>query len=277
MEKTMQIKEYCQKLKLDNNLSQLAIDWINNNEDLCKKYSAFLLKNQPAKLKKLDNIAKLAIVIYSLENTRHNYQKLGIDETIFWDTMSDIAIWCKNDYERYGKLGLDNIHWIAKHLSMRIFRLGRLQFEFARFMILPHAKLKDIIKCPYRLGEKCITLHIPQGEKLDKDLCQKSFEKANEFFAKFYPDYKYRCYTVITWLVNPHLKNVLAKDSNIVAFGNLFKLLGKVSDDDMNERRIFGYKKDRSSYKPTNALQAYTLARIKSKKHLYSYMGYMAK
>lgn len=273
----MNTKEICTKLALDKTLYEPALEWIEKNKEFCNKNYIYLLKGSADKFKKLDNIAKLGIVLYTLPYTYDNYMAKGIDENIFFDTMSDIKIWCTNDFDRYGKYGLDNIYWIAKHLSMKIFRLGRLQYEFSRFLILPHAKLKDIIRCPYHLGEKCITLHIPQGEKLDHDMCLKSLAMAKDFFAKYYPDYKYRCYTVITWLINPDFESILGKESNIVKFGKMFNLLGYVPDSDMNERRVFGYQKDRAGYVPDNALRAYTLARIQNNQPLYSYNGYFAK
>lgn len=216
-------------------------------------------------------------MLSALPHVFENYARKGIPERIFFDTFSDVKIWCDNAFEQYGKRGLVNIRWIAKHVSMKIFRIGRLQYEFSRFAILPHAKISEVLKCPYRLGEKCVTLHIPQGEKLDNDACVKSLGEANAFFTKYYPAYKYRCYTVITWLLDPDLEKVLGSDSNIVRFGKMFTLLGYVPDSDMNERRVFGYAKDRANYVADNALRKYTLDRIKNGKPLYSYNGFRDK
>ena len=273
----MTVKEICKKIQLDEKLCEKALAWASENENFCRKFMPLLLKGKSNFARNLNGIQKLALTLSCLPSVYEAYAKKGIDEKIFTDTFSDIKIWCDNAFEQYGEEGLVNIHWIAKHLSMKIFRIGRLQYEFSRFLILPHAKLKDVFKCPYKLGEKCITLHIPQGEKLDTDKCLSSLQEANAFFEKHYPDYKYRCYTVITWLVNPELQTVLGDDSNIVRFGKLFNILGYVPDNDMNERRIFGYKKDRENYSPKNALQAYTLSRIQKKLPLYSYNGYRAK
>lgn len=273
----MTAKDICIKLNIDENLAQQSFRWTDSNKEFCDKTLYLLLKGKCGFERKLDGKQKLALVLNALPYVYAKYQEKGIDEKIFFDTFSDIKIWCDNGFEQYGTQGLENLSWIAKHLSMKIFRIGRLQYEFSRFLILPHAKLKDVIKCPYRLGEKCITLHIPQGEKLDTQKCLTSIKDANAFFEKYYPDYKYRCYTVITWLVNPNLENVLGEDSNIVKFGKLFHILGYVPDSDMNERRVFGYKKDRANYAPKNALQTYTLARIQKNLPLYSYNGYRAK
>ena len=265
------------RLNIDADLLNAALDIAHKERARLERFVAPLFKGKTGKTKKLDPIEKLALVLSALPQVFEKYTLKGIPEQIFFDTFSDIKIWCDNAFEQYKKRGLVNIRWIAKHLSMKIFRIGRLQYEFSRFAILPHAKIGNVLKCPYRIGEKCVTLHIPQGEKLDNDACIKSLEEANAFFAKYYPDYKYRCYTVITWLLNPDLENVLGKDSNIVRFGKMFTLLGYVPDSDMNERRVFGYAKDRANYIADNALRKYTLDRIKNGKPLYSYNGFRDK
>lgn len=266
-----------EKLGLNAELLASALDSAKRNGNEYRKYLPFLLRGRTSKTKKFTPLEKLALVLYALPSTYENYKRKGIPDEIFFSTFSDIKIWCDNAYEQYGTVGLVNIHWIAKHLSMRIFRLGRLQFEFSRFAILPRAGLKNVLSCPYRLGEKCIAVHIPQGEKLDSDACARSFASANAFFAKYYPSYKYRCYNVITWLLNPELEQVLGNDSNIVKFAKTFTLLGRIPDSDMNERRVFGYKKDRANYSPKNALQRYTLEKIDKGKALFSYNGFVSK
>ena len=270
-------EEIAEKLNIEKSTITKTSAWAAKNSADLEKYTTYLLKGKCRAIKDFSPLAKLALVINALPYVYKKYSDKNIDEKIFFDTFSDIAIWCENAREQYGVEGLVNIKWISKHISMKIFRIGRLQYEFSRFAILPHAGIKNILSCPYILGEKCITLHIPQGEKLDNDACKKSLGLADSFFSEHYPDYKYRCYTVITWLLNPELENVLGNESNIVKFGKMFKLLGRVPDSDMNERRVFGYKKDRKNYKPTNALQHYTLDRINKGLPLYSYNGYRDK
>lgn len=270
-------EEIYKNLNLDKDLLESALRLARQKDLILKKRLPDLLKGKTAAIKKSEPLENLALILLALPYTYEKYRQMQIDDSVFISTFSDIKIWCDNAFEQYGVKGLVNIRWIAKHLSLRIFRIGRLQYEFSRFAILPNAGIKNIISCPYRLGEKCITLHIPQGEKLDNALCRQSLEDATEFFSKHFPDYKYRCYTVITWLLNPELGEVLGKDSNIVKFGKMFTLLGRVPDSDMNERRVFGYKKDRKNYMPSNALQRYTLDRIKKEKPLYSYNGFLPK
>ena len=273
----MDKKQIYEKLGIDDDLLCAALETARTDRGRLSDLVVPLLKGKTGKAKRLDPIEKLALVLLALPRVYDNYKAAGIGDEIFFSTFSDIKIWCDNAFEQYGEKGLVNIRWIAKHVSMKIFRLGRLQYEFSRFAILPHAGLKNVLKCPYRMGEKCLTVHIPQGEKLEPSLCEESFQRANGFFGSHYPDYKYRCYTVITWLLNPDLENVLGEDSNIVKFGKTFTLLGRVPDSDMNERRVFGYKKDRSNYVADNALKRYVLDRIKNGKPLYSYNGFRDK
>lgn len=273
-ESIMTADEIYAKSELDDDLMKEARAWREDNGAECDGYVKALLCGKPQKLRKASAIAKLAAVLAALPATYANYLKRGIPDKIFFDTFRDIAVWCENGFKQYGEKGLNNVKWLARHVSMRLFRLGRLQFEFSRFVVIPNAGLKNILKCPYRLGEKCIAVHIPQGEKLDYSGVLDSFGKADAFFTKFYPEYRYRAYNVVTWLLNPELEEVLGKESNIVRFGKLFTLLGRAPDNDMNERRVFGYEKDRASYAPRNALQAYTLNRINAGLPLWSYNGY---
>lgn len=273
----MNKEELYKKLGLDETLLSEALEWSDKNQRLLDSLTSLLMKGKARKSDKLSPVAKLAIVLNALPDVYAKYKERGIPDEIFFDTFSDIKVWCDNAYAQYGVKGLVNIYWLAKHVSLKLFKIGRLQYEFSRFVILPHAKLKNIFRCPYRIGEKCLTLHIQQGEKLLPSRCEESLRAANEFFKKYYPEYKYRCFTVITWLLNPEFENVLGSESNIVKFGKMFTLLGYVADSDMNERRVFGYKKDRKNYIADNALRKYTLDRINRGKPLYSYNGFLDK
>lgn len=268
-----------QKLGISESLYLKAEKVSKTEEAAVNKYAARLVngKRTPLKLKKKDGVFNLAVVLCAMRETEKRYAALGIPEKIFSDTFRDVGYWCDNALEQYSEEGLKNVKWIKKHLSLRVFRLGRLQFEFSRFVFLPNAGIGNILKCPFRGMEKCIAVHVPQGEKLDFDECLKSFDEADAFFEKYFPRYRYRVYDIVSWLLNPDLKSVLNENSNILRFASLFTLYGRVPDSDMNERRIFGYAKARDEYVPRNALQRYTLERINAGKPLYSYNGYRKK
>ncbi len=265
------------KLGISESLYLKAAERAKTDAKRVNAYAQRLLRGKYKSLKGDDGVFNLAAVLRAAEYTRKKYTEAGIPEKIFDDTFRDVGYWCGNDFERYGEEGLRNVKWLSKHLTMRIFRLGRLQFEFSRFAIVPKAGLKKIAACPCRPFERCIAVHVPQGGKLFFEECLASFAAADAFFAEYYANYRYRTYNIVSWLLDPELKNVLGENSNIVRFASLFGILGRTADSDMNERRVFGYAKDRASYSPRNALERYTLARILEDKPLYSYHGYRLK
>ena len=61
--------------------------------------------------------------------TYEKYQREGIGDRVFFDTFSDIAVWCQVCFRRYGEYGLQEYGWLWRHVEMTLFRLGRLQFE----------------------------------------------------------------------------------------------------------------------------------------------------
>lgn len=42
------------------------------------------------------DLTRLAVVLAMLPETHEKYRQLGIEDTVFADTMSDIGIWCAN-------------------------------------------------------------------------------------------------------------------------------------------------------------------------------------
>lgn len=55
-----------------------------------------------------NDLTRLAVVLAMLPDTHEKYRQLGIEDTVFAETMSDIGIWCAN----CGGGGLHNVHWI---------------------------------------------------------------------------------------------------------------------------------------------------------------------
>ena len=81
---------------------------------------------------------------------------------------------------------------------------------------------EDLPEFNVKCGEPVMEIHIQGEGKLDIDECKKSIEAAKEFFAKFFPDYKYKVFTCHSWLIDEDLKEFLPESSNIIRFGNMF-------------------------------------------------------
>lgn len=226
-------------------------------------------------LKKRSPAFRLTVTLKAALLAHDDYAKLGIPEDIFNDTFSDIAVWGGNDRERYGEIGVRNIRWLSKHTRLKIFKIGRLQYEFGRFIAPPFGNAKNFFAALPLTGKKVLNLHIQQGVPLSPAACDESFVRAKQFFATYFPHYRYSAFAICSWVLNPALAAVIGEDSNVVRFGRRFRLLGAFPDTDMNARRLFGYGTPRDRYTGDNALRAYALARLNGGKPLLSYFGYI--
>ena len=176
----------------------------------------------------------LLIALYKCENISQRYSNEGIPERVLLDTLKDVVIWSDTFYNYSGYLGLEETHWLVRHFDFKIFRLGRLQFEFGK------SECTDQ-EVGVTEGENVLNIHIPKGNSLTEERCDASFALANEFFAKFFPDYKYNFYVCYSWLLDKTLNRFLPEESNIIKFGNRFKIL-KEEELEAAIRFTFGWK-----------------------------------
>ena len=199
-------------------------------------------------LKKENYLIRLAVILMCAVRAKERYEKMDISEEIYLSTMSDIKIWCENaDNE-----GIKNYGWLKNHLKLELFRLGRLQFQLYECK----NKTLNYKKLPFAYGERVIYVHIPQGERLEREKCIESFRMAEEFFRKHFPDYNYNWYFCESWLLFEGNKNFMAKDSNILAFASLFTHCYSIKVDVQTIERVFGKRRLlKRSYPESTALQ----------------------
>lgn len=162
----------------------------------------------------------LVYYLYFCENLEKKYQTAGIERAVLLDTLSDLVIWCKVHNSLTGKIGVAESSWVKRHLSFRLFKLGRLQFCMDEFS-------KDYDEIKVKKGESVLEIHIPETGKLDVNECEKSINRAKEFFSKYFPDFKYEYFSCHSWLLDETLKELLSENSNIIKFGNMFTKLDK--------------------------------------------------
>ena len=227
--------------KLINEIEMLDKEKISAVAEKCleKGFSA---------LKKKNYIERLAVILFCALKVKEKYNKAGIPDGIYYDTMSDIKIWCDNNNGR----GLKNYGWLSNHVSFELFRLGRLQFQ------IYECKNKTLLynKLPFDYGEKLIYVHIPQGEKLSYDECVKSFQIAEKFFSEYFPDYNYRYYFCESWLLYEGNRDFMKADSNILKFSSMFNHAYSVKIDEQAIERIFGKRQlFKKNYPENTSLQ----------------------
>ena len=246
----MEIQELMNKIRLPEEAQETVVRFLleeemyNEKKDLFYKDTRAFLREWKESENHLQWLLsfylKLAFEVYE------EYKRQGIAEKIFVDTFYDITIWCEECKRKYGVYGINEAGWIAFSIKMRLFRLGRIQFE-------PMTLQEDMTGKSEKLeaGTKVLNVHIPAGEKLDITECRKSFRQAEEFFGE-----SYEAYVCDSWLLAPALKEILPETSNIIQFQNLFEIVNIHHRFPQAEQRIFAeVREDKENYPEVTVLQ----------------------
>jgi len=178
-----------------------------------------------------------------LDDTKAMYAARSIPESIFWDSLQDIPIWCNDYLVKFGKPGFIEWDWVGKTLRLEVIRLGRLQFE-------PDVLKKELILSGQRFpaGTPILHVHIPAGTPLDLQSVLDSLSRAPDFFRTHW-NKDFLLYHCHSWLLSPDLKQLLPGSSRIMQFQSLFQIYG-TDDERQAEERVFGFLSDDPSVYP---------------------------
>lgn len=234
------------EIGLEKELEARVCELLKNEKSNIEKLVVQCKNNGFSCLKNKNDLLKLAVCLEYSKFTKEEYERLGIDEEIYYDTMRDIKIWCENNSNK----GLKNSNWIQNHLKFELFKIGRLQYQFYTYSIPKYRK------APFKKGEKLIYIHIPQGEKLIYSDCVESLKRAIEFFNKYFPDYEYSFFFCESWLLYQENYAFMDISSNILQFQSLFEIIESLPIDAQAIERIFGKRQlFKKNYPENTALQ----------------------
>ena len=136
------------------------------------------------------------------------YRAAGIEDKIFFDTMKTFPRFVEECRRKTGRYDYDRVWRNWRQVSMRLFRLGELEYE------------------PGQDGQqKVMAVHIPSDARFDAASVDASLRAARAFFAKYMPEWAdcpYRCHS---WLLSPMLRELLGPDSNILRFQSRFEIV----------------------------------------------------
>ena len=181
-----------------------------------------------------DGRQNLLSFLYMCDALEEKYRQLGIPREILMDTLQDIVRWTQNWSIVKGELCLFELEWLARIMSAKLFKVGRLQFYLAPArMAVPQYGIQA--------GENVVELHIPRGEKLSPEAVDASLIQGKAFVATYFPDYSYEYLTCLSWLLDDKLKELLPESSNIIQFGNRFE---KIEQEDSNALLQFLFRWD---------------------------------
>lgn len=142
------------------------------------------------------------------------YQEKNISKAVYTDTMKCFTRFIAECKKKNGRMFFDRGWWTYRQISMEIFRIGELEYQF-----MNHE------------DENVIGIHIPSDADLSKDAVDASLKQAEYFFKTYYHDYQYNKYTCHSWLMSPILQSLLSENSNILSFQKRFEIIQENKED----------------------------------------------
>lgn len=159
------------------------------------------LGEDPGGFKRLCSMLRCAL------KAREEYDRLGISEQIYADTMAAFSRFVREHKASYGVYGFDRGKWTPRQVSCKLFRIGQMEYELTTLE-----------------GERIISLHIPTDVDLRPQVLVPSMREGLAEFYRIFPDYVGKRIYCHSWLVSPMLKDFLPENSNILRFQELFDL-----------------------------------------------------
>lgn len=135
------------------------------------------------------------------------YRQKGISKTVYADTMKCFTRFLGECEKKNGRMFFDRGWWTYRQISMELFRIGVLEYEFGK---------ED--------EEGMIAVHIPSDADLSIAAVDQSLTESRMFFGTFYPDHQHDKYICNSWLLSPVLRRLLPEGSRIAAFQDRFEI-----------------------------------------------------
>lgn len=164
------------------------------------------------------------------------YHHEGVAEDIYWDSTRDLYYKLLECYDLYGIWGTFVRGWYPGFYQMKLFALGRLEYELDTFQLDEYTIQGNTVK----RGDKVINMHIPSSGSFSEDRRLDSYRRAYEFFKKEF-DGKPIPMVCHSWLLYPEQVNFLPEKLNIRGFMNDFTYIqSEVNEEFEDGWRIFG-------------------------------------
>lgn len=182
--------------------------------------------------------ASLLLFLCFSEVLLERYRIRGIEESIYYCSMADLAYKLEECRLVHGINGSFVASWFSGFFALTRFGLGRLQFELVKTAENHTVDGKIVLT-----GSKAINVHIPRtGTRLDHTLVQEAYRSAAEFFSPMFQNEPilFHCKS---WLLDPWNLTVLKPESNLSVFIRDFEIVQTGSYDDYKDLwRLFDCK-----------------------------------
>ncbi len=161
----------------------------------------------------------MLFMLISSKKLMKNYESSPLPISYFYEIMKDLTYKlyeCKAVYNIYG---IFTFFWFQRHYLMKLFPLGRFQFEKNEFKADSYT-FGDIT---LKKGDVVYSFHIPSSGAMTKEMRYDSYKKAFEFF-----NCKEKGYIPIvceSWLLYPNNREFYPEKSNLYDFTEDFDIL----------------------------------------------------
>ena len=147
------------------------------------------------------------------------YKRKGISDEVFYNTMSDLRYKLDECWLVHGVYGTFVATWYKGFFEMRIFALGRLQFEIKNTWFECDVNGVHIPK-----DTKVLSVHIPRtGTPLYHKSVVDSYISAKEFFKNEFSDNI--IFICNSWLLYPWNRTVYKDGTNLALFYDDFTII----------------------------------------------------
>lgn len=158
---------------------------------------------------------------------RDIYRKNGIDEKIWHDSVRDLSFKNRECMEVKGEWGLFT-DWFQGFLKLRLFALGRLQYQADPFNASKEPLTRyGILIEPERTT--ALSIHIPSDGRLLPEDVMASLKTAYNFHEKLRINGKlvFQC---SSWLLYPKMLEFIKPESNLAKFIGCFEMISSGTD-----------------------------------------------
>lgn len=179
--------------------------------------------------------------VMQIPRLKYEYERAGLAEQIFEDTVRDISIKTDECRQVNGCWGIEPLYWYAAIFRREIIALGRLQYAYTTY---GGGDILDNGNVVIKHGDKILNIHIPSSGYFGADVRQESYRLAYEFFAgtEYIRDGKLMAICE-SWLMYNKYREVFREGSNLRGFmDELNHLESWQTEEFSNFWRIFGNK-----------------------------------
>jgi len=218
------------------------------------------------------------VFVATLPHARAFHQSRGIPEVVSRRTFADLGRNIAVHRKRHGVGGLHAPNWQTLHFTGALYDLGRLQFERATLGRTTSAGIQAA-GFDHEPGEYTLSVHIPAfSGPITPRVCDESFERAGEFFTRYFPEEPYATAVCHSWLMDAELREYLPDSSNIIQFQKRFRLAYRSDDanDDGPLSFVFGRTtRDLDGLPRETTLQRAIVDHIRAGRHWHDGAGWL--